>query len=187
MPRPLVAVCIALLALACNREAPTTHRPPVDQRRSPDSGLEQPAREEPAVRPPRAEQAPRLSTGQALYVPVYSHVYWGEKPEPFNLACTLSIRNIDPQSSITVTAVDYYDTAGTLVGHYLEEDVVLAPLATTEYFVAERDVAGGSGANFIVRWRSPEPVNAPVVEAVMIGVDSGHGISFVSQAREIDE
>ena len=61
------------------------------------------------------------------------------------------------------------------------------PLETTEFLINERDVAGGSGANFIVRWRSVEPVNPPYVEAVMIGTDAGQGISFVSQAREIVE
>jgi hypothetical protein len=61
----------------------------------------------------------------------------------------------------------------------------MPPLATIRFVVAEKDVKGGSGANFLVRWESADPVNLPVVESVMIGAQSGQGISFTSQAREI--
>jgi hypothetical protein len=185
--KQLVVLCVGLLAISCGRDEPVAHRPPADQRHGPASTVGPPGAGPPAPLRLPEQPAPLRSTGQTLYVPVYSHVYWGEKPTPFNLACTLSIRNIDLQGSMTITAVDYYDTAGTLVGHYLDGEVPLAPLETTEYYVTERDVSGGSGANFIVRWRSSEPVNAPVVEAVMIGIYSGQGISFVSPAREIVE
>lgn len=128
---------------------------------------------------------PALSSGQLLYVPVYSHIYTGDKERPFNLAVTLSIRNTDTKGTLRLTAVDYYDTEGMLVRSYLDAPRELGPLASIRYVVAERDVKGGSGANFIVRWESAAPVNAPVVESVMIGAQSGQGISFTSQAREI--
>jgi len=128
---------------------------------------------------------PALSSGQLLYVPVYSHIYTGDKERPFNLAVTLSIRNTDTKGTLRLTAVDYYDTEGKLVRSYLDSPRELGPLASIRYVVAERDVKGGSGANFIVRWESAAPVNAPVVESVMIGAQSGQGISFTSQAREI--
>jgi hypothetical protein len=128
---------------------------------------------------------PALSSGQLLYVPVYSHIYTGDKERPFNLAVTLSIRNTDTKGALRLTAVDYYDTEGKLVRSYLDAPRELGPLASIRYVVAERDVKGGSGANFIVRWESAAPVNAPVVESVMIGAQSGQGISFTSQAREI--
>lgn len=128
---------------------------------------------------------PELSSGQFLYVPVYSHIYTGDKERPFNLAVTLSIRNTDPRSGLRLTAVDYYDTEGRLVRSYLDAPRELGPLASIRYVVAERDVEGGSGANFLVRWEAAQPINAPVVESVMIGAQSGQGISFTSQAREI--
>ncbi len=130
---------------------------------------------------------PILSVGQLLYVPVYSHIYTGDKERPFNLAVTLSIRNTDPLSAMRLTAVDYYDTEGRLVRRYLEKPVELRPLASTRYVVAEKDVKGGSGANFLVRWEAAAAMNVPVVESVMIGAQSGQGISFTSQAREIQE
>ena len=128
---------------------------------------------------------PELSAGQHLYVPVYSHIYTGDKERPFNLAVTLSVRNTDPGSALRLTAVDYYDTEGRLVRKYLDAPRELGPLASIRYVVAERDVEGGSGANFLVRWEAAKPINAPVVESVMIGAQSGQGISFTSQAREI--
>lgn len=130
---------------------------------------------------------PVLSGGQLLYVPVYSHIYIGDRERPFNLAVTLSIRNTDPRSGLRLTAVDYYDTDGHLVRHYLEGPRAMGPLASIRFVVAEKDVQGGSGANFLVRWESDAAINVPVVEAVMIGAQSGQGISFTSQAREIKE
>lgn len=177
--------CMVLALVSCGTEESAVHRRPVDQRRGPEGTNLPGGRAAPPVDLPLEGRAPRTSTGQTLYVPVYSHVYWGEKPKPFNLACTLSVRNADTEIPIRVTAVDYYNTSGELVGHYLDSEVTLAPLETTEYYVPEHDTVGGSGANFIVKWESPEPVNAPVVEAVMIGIYSGQGLSFVSQAREI--
>ncbi len=54
-----------------------------------------------------------------------------------------------------------------------------------DFYIPERDTSGGSGANFIVRWASLTTVDAPIVEAVMIGVDGGQGISFICPAREL--
>ena len=45
---------------------------------------------------------------------------------------------------------------------------LLASLASTYFVVEGRDTRGGVGANFIVKWRSDERVNQPVVEAVML-------------------
>ena len=132
-------------------------------------------------------EGPVLSKGQTLYVPAYSHIYWGPKGRPFNLACTLSLRNTDPAATVTVTSVEYYDTAGKRIRSYLEAPLSLGPLATKEFYVEEEDTAGGSGANFLVRWSAPSPVNALLVECVMIGVRSGQGVSFTSRAREIAE
>jgi hypothetical protein len=130
---------------------------------------------------------PVLASGQLLYVPVYSHIYTGNKERPFNLAVTLSIRNTDPKTSLRLTMVDYFDTEGRLIRHYLESPVELNPLGSIRYVVAEKDVSGGSGANFLVRWEAALAINVPVVESVMIGAQSGQGISFTSQAREILE
>ena len=125
--------------------------------------------------------------GQTLYVPVYSHVLHGDRAQPFNLTATLSIRNADPGIPITVVSVDYYDSKGKLVRHYLKEPMTIAPMASTEFLVNESDTKGGLGASFLVKWESDKMVAAPVVEAVMIGTAAAQGISFVERARIVDE
>jgi len=128
-----------------------------------------------------------FSNGQTVYVPIYSHIYSGVKARPFDLAATLSIRNTNLKSPITITTVKYYDSEGKLVKDYLEAPLSLGALATIRYIIAENERAGGSGANFIVIWRSDKPVNTPVIEGVMIGTHSGQGISFVSRGQVIAE
>jgi len=129
----------------------------------------------------------RLSKGQTLYVPVYSNIFSAPKKVPFNLATILSIRNTDMSNPINIVAADYYDTKGKLVRKYYQKSITLAPLESTEIFIPEEDTAGGTGANFIVRWKSQKEVNVPIIESVMIGMKSGQGISFVSPGQEIKE
>jgi len=127
----------------------------------------------------------QLSTGQTVYVPIYSHIYSGIKARPFDLAAILSIRNTNLKSSIYLISVNYYDSEGDLIKDYLAAPMNLNALASTRYIIAEDDKAGGSGAKFIVRWRSENPVNPPIIEGVMIGTHSGQGISFVSRGQGI--
>jgi hypothetical protein len=129
----------------------------------------------------------RLAKGQTLYVPVYSNVFSGPRSRPFPLATTLSIRNTDLSASFRVTTIDYYDMNGKLLRRHLERPLPIGPLGSTYVHLEEKDVAGGFGANFIVRWEADRVINAPIVECVMIGATSGQGISFVSPAREIKE
>ena len=129
----------------------------------------------------------RLSKGQTLYVPVYSNIFSAPKKIPFNLATILSIRNTDMSNPIQILAADYYDTRGKLVRKFYQQPITLAPLESTDIFIPEDDTAGGTGANFIVRWNSQKEVNVPIIECVMIGMKSGQGISFVSPGREIKE
>ncbi len=129
----------------------------------------------------------QLSSGQTVYVPIYSHIYSGVKGRPFDLAATLSIRNTNTQSPITLTSVKYYDSDGKLVKDYLKEPQQLRSLVSTRYIITEGDKSGGSGANFMVVWKSDQKVNPPIIEAVMIGTHSGQGISFVSRGQVIKE
>ena len=43
------------------------------------------------------------------------------------------------------------------------------------------------GANFIVRWSAEREMNSPIIECLMIGTQSGQGISFVSSGKVIKE
>ncbi len=186
----IITIGLCVLFLACTPgDAPS---PPetaaADQPTASTIGFEdQNQSVAPAGTPEPANAESIFTSGQTLYAAVYSHVYWGRGKKHFNLACTLSIRNIDLESPIVVTAVDYYNTAGDLVRNFVDQSRTLAPLETVDFYIPEHDTTGGSGANFIVRWGSPTEINPPIVEAVMIGVDASQGISFVCPAREIKE
>jgi len=132
-----------------------------------------------------ATDASGLSRGQSIYVPAYSHIYSGNREQPFLLTVTLSIRNIDPRRAITVTVVDYYETQGKLLKHCLEKPIRLAPLESYRFIIPEKDTSGGSGANFIVEWTAKEKTNAPIVESIMIGTQFQQGISFTSRGQVI--
>ena len=135
--------------------------------------------------PTYASAEVHVSKGQTLYVPVYSHVYTGDRALPFNLAATLGVRNTDPANPLTVSRVDYHDSSGRLVKRYLAGPLTLPPQGSTSFYLKERDTSGGFGAHFIVAWESVRDINEPIVESVMIGARSGQGISFVSPGREI--
>ena len=178
---PTMAVMTVWLICACDLPAVTGQALPA----RPLPG--QTAVATPAV----AEVTDAKAVGQMLYVPVYSHIYYGGKAyggrRRFELAVTLSIRNTDLHQAIMVLAARYYDSAGKLLQDFLEQPLRLGPLASTEVFVEESDVRGGVGANFLVEWRAEAPVNAPVVEAVMIGTAGTQGLSFVSPGRVISQ
>ncbi|TKB10052.1 DUF3124 domain-containing protein [Desulforhopalus sp. IMCC35007] len=133
-----------------------------------------------------AEQPSRLSRGQDIYIPAYSHIYHGNKESPLLLSVTLSIRNIDPKNSIEITTVDYYETEGALVKKYISKPLALGPLGSERFVVPQKDNTGGSGANFIVTWKALEPTNPPIVETVMIGTQSQLGISFTSRGQPLE-
>jgi hypothetical protein len=133
----------------------------------------------------RATEPLPLTKGQTVYVPAYSHIYHGNKETPLLLSVTLSIRNIDPNSSLTITAINYHETQGPLVKEYIKEPIVLGPLGSDRFIVPQKDNSGGSGANFIVEWYSEEPINPPIIESVMIGTQSQLGISFTSRGQAI--
>jgi len=133
----------------------------------------------------RAEEKTGLSDGQTLYISAYSHIYIGNVERPFQLAITLSIRNIDPNHQITITVVDYYETQGKRIKKLIEKQVKLNPLESLRYVIPEKDKSGGSGANFIVEWKSDNSINPPIVESIMIGTRNQQGISFTSRGRPV--
>ncbi|MGH9841495.1 MAG: DUF3124 domain-containing protein [Blastocatellia bacterium] len=175
--RKIIVLMLSLLALtACaSRQAERQ-----------DASQPAPARTESNVSPEKDWEKDRNQiVGQTIYVPIYSHIYIRDKSRVINLAATLSIRNTDAQNPIRITSARYYGTDGAQVREYVNEPLRLAPMASTDFVVAEDDTSGGSGANFIVEWSAGAVVTEPVVEAVMISTASQLGISFVSAGRVI--
>ncbi len=134
-----------------------------------------------------ASSTVNLLKGQSVYVPIYSHIYHGDKERPFDLTATLSIRNTDPKQEITLISADYFDSNGNLLKNYVEKPIKLKNLASIRYVIKSTDKSGGSGAKFIVRWESKEPVNPPLIEAIMISTRNQQGVSFISRGQAIKE
>lgn len=129
----------------------------------------------------------KSSIGQMVYVPVYSHIYHRNQNRTFNLATTLSIRNVDPYRPLTISSVSYYDSKGKLIQQYIDSEVEIESLASTSYVIEESDLRGGMGANFLVIWKSEEPIIPPVIEAVNISTSGQQGVSFLSVGRVLQE
>ncbi|MCF8084177.1 MAG: DUF3124 domain-containing protein [Deltaproteobacteria bacterium] len=127
------------------------------------------------------------SKGQVVYAPVYSHIYIGDKERRFLLAVTLSIRNTDSDCPIVVEKATYYDSDGKLIREYIQSPVKLEKMSAMRFVVRESDKSGGSGASFIVEWRSEKEVSPPMVETIMIGAQTQQGISFTSRGRVLRE
>ncbi|HEX2136932.1 MAG TPA: DUF3124 domain-containing protein [Microvirga sp.] len=131
-----------------------------------------------------AEAAPAAATVRGtVYVPAYSAMRVGSGRGRIELATTLSIHNTSRDKPLLLERVDYHNTEGELVQAHLDKPVALKPLGTIEMFVANEDLRGGTGANFVVDWAADGPMSEPVVEAVMIGVVGTTSYSFVSQGR----
>lgn len=135
--------------------------------------------------PPATLDATQVHAGQMLYVPIYTHSYQLDRSIRFNLTATLNVANSDPDNPIVLSSVRYYDSAGKLVRTYIDQPVLLAPLATTDFVVSTDNPVGSSGTGFIVEWVAEHEVAPPVVEAVMVGTISSQGFSFVSPGRVV--
>jgi len=136
---------------------------------------------------PEARSQVNLLKGQTVYVPAYSHIYHGDKELPFYLTVTLSIRNTDQHNPITIQSVEYRNSEGKLIKHFTEKAVKLGALASTRYIVKESDKEGGSGASFIVAWKSDAKVAEPLIESIMISTYTQQGVSFTSRGQAIKE
>lgn len=137
-----------------------------------------------------AQEAPPLVLGQSLYLPIYSHLLYGNvsrkgAPSKVLLSALVSIRNTDPKRPLRLVSARYYDTRGRFLREYLPAVVILPPFATHELFVELHDESGGSGANFLIVWDAAEPVNPPLVEALHANMDSGKAVILTTQAVPI--
>ena len=140
-----------------------------------------------------AGQAPVVrSSGQVLYLPIYSHVWHGDldsKGEPAKalVSISVSIRNTDPQKPIRVTSAQYYDTDGKKLREYVNAPRTVKPMGTLELFIPRGDDTGGSGANFVIVWKSDSPASPPIVEGFHANLPAGRSIAFTTTARPIPE
>ena len=125
-------------------------------------------------------------SSRLVYVPVYSTLFLS-KTSRWELAASLSIRNIDPDQPVTILEIGYFDTAGELLEQYLDTPHELDPMATVTLTLPQWDKRGGAGANFLVRWAGDNDVNEPILEVVMAGTRGTQSFSFIRPGQEIVE
>jgi len=139
-----------------------------------------------------AQEVRPLVKAQTLYLPIYSHMLYGNlgksgKASFVLLSTLVSIRNTDTKPPLRVYSARYFDTHGTLLGERLPTPVILPPLGTHELFVELNDASGGSGANFIIKWDAEQPINPPLVESLHVNMDGGKAVIFMTQSMPITE
>ncbi len=136
-------------------------------------------------------EAPVLTAGQTLYLPIYSHIWHGDRvvqgkyPLKSQVSALVSIRNTSPKTPIKVTSARYFSTEGKLLKEYVSAPVAINPMGTHELFVEKQEALGGSGANFVIEWQSAAPTNPPIVEAVHADIMGHQTFTFVTTARPI--
>lgn len=128
-----------------------------------------------------------IVTGQTIFVPAYSEIFFGSSNQTMDLTVTLAIHNTDFEHPIIIQSVRYYDTDGLLVSDYVSEAQELAPLASIGFVIPDSDTTGGWGSNFIVEWGAEQAVYEPVIEAIMVSSQGTHGISLISEGRIVSE
>jgi len=121
-----------------------------------------------------------------IYVPIYSDIYLDRTNQRSLLSATLSIRNTSFSDSLFIPTVDYYNTEGHLVRNYIEQPIVLSPMATVNYVIEKEDTSGGPGANFIVKLYSDNEIK-PVIQAIMIGASGNKGFAFSNDGYLINK
>jgi hypothetical protein len=136
------------------------------------------------------QEAPPLSNGQVIYLPVYSHIYHGSldrkgKPSIAMLSALVSVRNTDPRRAIRVTSARYFDTEGRLLREFVSAPRSVPAFGTFELFVEQHDDSGGSGANFTIAWEADTPVNPPLVEAVHATIEGARSLTFTTVGRPL--
>jgi hypothetical protein len=170
MPHQAIAVLMLLLLSACT----------MSQETSPSSSTT-------GNLPSVADRNLHIVTGQTIYVPAYSEIFFGSSNQTMELTVTLAIHNTDLDTPIIIQSVRYFDTEGALVQDYVSEAVELAPLATIGFVIPDSDTKGGWGANFIVEWGAEQAVYEPIIEALMVSSQGTHGISMISEGRILSE
>ncbi|MDQ5942411.1 MAG: hypothetical protein QG572_1226, partial [Pseudomonadota bacterium] len=80
------------------------------------------------------------------------------------------------------------DTNGKLIRDYLAKPRIIPPFGTFELFVERKEMQGGSGASFVIRWEAEKPdkvVNPPIVEALHTRFQAGRTMGFISRGKAI--
>ena len=120
------------------------------------------------------------------YLSIYSQIYTLDGGRKSNLTAMTSLRNTSVTDTIYISKVDYYDTEGVLIRHYLKQTIFLKPLETIDLVIEEMDEGGGTGSNFIFEWKKPKNCPEPLFEGIMSSTVGQQGLSITTQSRRIE-
>ena len=129
----------------------------------------------------------KLVRGQILYMPIYSNMPHYMDSAKFDMSAFVAFHNTDFTHKIILQKVQYFDTKGKMVRDYLlETKKILAPLETADFYVPYQDQSG-TGANFLIEWKSDSLVTEPLVESVTINLLSHNSVGVLSTGKVIKE
>ena len=129
-------------------------------------------------------RTPSILRGR-FYVPAHSSLLIGRGDTRLDLSVTLSIQNTSEKGIVVIERIDYFNVTGQPIDKYLLRPIALKPYGAIQIVIPQFDTRGGLGASFIVDWSSPETIDEPIVEAIMIGGSGTQGHSFVSVGRKV--
>lgn len=129
-------------------------------------------------------RGPSIVQGR-FYVPAHSSLLMRDGKTRLDLSVTLSIHNASENGVLVIERIEYFNAAGKPIDKFLPRTIALKPYAAIQVVVPQEDIRGGLGGNFIVDWSSPEMIDEPIVEAVMLGGQGTQGYSFVSVGRKV--
>ncbi|MEQ1948941.1 MAG: DUF3124 domain-containing protein [Bryobacteraceae bacterium] len=123
---------------------------------------------------------------RTAYVPVYSSIHWGFDRKLVDLSITVTLRNTSTERDLAVHSVRYYDSTGKLIRSFVDTPSSLSPMTTADFVIQQRDTTGGVGASFRIETGSSGEADDALIEAVMIGQNGNAGVSFTSQAKDLE-
>ncbi|RPH32666.1 MAG: DUF3124 domain-containing protein [Bacteroidales bacterium] len=129
----------------------------------------------------------KLVKGQILYMPIYSNIPHFMDSIKIDMSAFVAFHNTDFKHTIKLKRVQYFDTKGKLVHDFLLNGTrELSPLETVDFYVPYRDQSG-TGANFLIEWKSDSLVTEPLVESITINTKMQHCVAVLSQGKVIKE
>lgn len=119
------------------------------------------------------------------YLSVYSQMYSFTQKEKYNLTGMISLRNVSERDTIFITRADYFDTEGEKIRTYFDFPIYLLPMETVEIVIAQDDIEGGTGSNFLFDWQAPKDCPEPLFEGLMNSMSGTQGVSFTTTGKRI--
>ncbi|WP_306640331.1 DUF3124 domain-containing protein [Sanyastnella coralliicola] len=149
---------------------------------------------EPHVQFPEENWSDRVATMQntdsmahgKTYLSVYSQIYSFSQQRKYNMTGMVSLRNLSESDTVYILRADYFNTVGKNIRSYVKKPVFLAPMETIEIVIAQSDVEGGTGSNFLFEWKTPSGCPEPLFEGVMNSMEGALGASFTTTGKRIE-